>query len=52
MSDTQICELRRWTAEWDDASFLNDGRDAFKRKDRDFRNFIVALDFIKERTGP
>ena len=21
-----------WTAEWDDASFLNDGRDAFKRK--------------------
>ena len=34
-----------WTAEWDDASFLNDGRDAFKRKDKDFRNFIH--DFIR-----
>ena len=36
-----------WTAEWDDASFLNDGRDAFKRKDRDFRNLIDDVDIIR-----
>ena len=36
-----------WTAEWDDASFLNDGRDGFKRKDRDLKNFIDDVEFIR-----
>ena len=32
-----------WTAEWDDSSFLNDGRDAFKRKDRDHQTSTVMV---------
>ena len=32
-----------WTAEWDDSSFLNDGRDAFKRKGRDHQTSTVIV---------